>query len=80
MCYIRCDSPSTNECILCVQKWFMFCYKEIVTIFIHQRSFYNFLTNISQFSEPKVCFTLKMDIPTFVLLMFMMVLCGNGPN
>jgi hypothetical protein len=41
---------------------------------------YTFLTNTSQFLEPKWCFTLKMDIPTFVLLMFIMVLCGNDAN
>ena len=56
------------------------CYNEIVMTFMHLRFFYNIFTNISQFSEPKMCFTLKMDIQTFVLLMFMMVLCGNGPN
>jgi hypothetical protein len=80
MCYIQCDSPSTIECVLCIQKLSTFCYKEIVMIFMDLRLFYNFLTNISQFSEPKECFILKMVIPTIVLLMFMMVLCGNGPN
>ena len=80
MCYIQCDSPSTTECILCIQKLSVFCYKEIIMIFMHLRLFYNFRTNISQFSEPKIRFTLKMDILTFVLLLFMVVLCGKVPN
>jgi len=80
MCYIQCDSPSNTERILCMQKLSVFCYKEVFMIFMHLRFFYNIFTNISQFSEPKIRFTLKMDIPTIVLLMFMMVLCGNAPN
>jgi len=47
---------------------------------MHLRLFYTFLTKISKFLEPKGCFILKMDIPTFVLLMFMIVLCANGLN
>jgi len=39
-------------------------------IFMHMGLFYNFLTNISQFAVPKVCFTLKIVILTFVLLMY----------
>jgi hypothetical protein len=38
-----------------------------------------FLTIISQFAEPKGCFILKMDIPTFVLLMFIMVYVVMDP-
>ena len=55
-------------------------YKEIVMILMHLSLFYTFLTNTSQFLEKKGCCTLKVDIPAFVLLMFMMVLYGNGPN
>jgi len=49
-------------------------------ILMHLSLFYTFLTNTSQFLEQKGCYTLKTDIPAFVLLMFMMVLYRNGPN